>query len=212
MSTFVGRTLVLAASCALALGASALLAPTVADAACTYSVGPDAVKVEWTAFKLTEKVGVTGTFNTATLSGPTQSDSLVALAKGLSMKIDGASVESNNPGRNATISQFFFQKFTPPSEISGKVASVNGDDTKGTLHVAITMNGTTKIVPFAYTISDAHEVEATATIDMMDFALRKAFNSLHMACEEQHTGKDGVSKTWTDVGLKLSGKFAASCN
>lgn len=208
MRTFVGRFPGLAASCALAV---CLVAPQ-ADAACTYSVSKDAVKVEWTAFKLTEKVGVTGTFNTTALSGPTQSDSLTALAKGLSMKIDGASIESNNPGRNVTISQFFFQKFSPSPEISGKVENVDGDDTKGTLNIAITMNGTTKTVPFAYTISKDHEVEATATIDMMDFALQKPFDSLHMACEEQHTGKDGVSKTWTEVGLKLSGKFAASCS
>lgn len=208
MRTFARRSLALAATCALAVFAVA----GEAGAGCTYSVAPDAVKVEWTAFKLTEKVGVTGTFNTTTLAGATEADSLVALAKGLSMKIDGASVESNNPGRNATISQFFFQQFSPPSAITAKVESVNGDDSKGTLNIAITMNGTRKTVPFAYTISKDHAVEATATIDMMDFAMQKPFDTLHRACEEQHTGEDGVSKTWTDVGLKLSGKFAESCS
>lgn len=208
MSTFACRSLALAATCALAL----VSLPPKADAGCTYSVASDAVKVEWTAFKLTEKVGVTGTFNTTTQAGPTEADSLVALAKGLSMKIDGASVESNNPGRNATISQFFFQQFSPPAEITGKVESVEGDDSKGTLNIAVTMNGTTKTVPFAYTISKDHAVEATATIDMMDFAMQKPFDTLHQACEEQHTGEDGVSKTWTDVDLKLSGKFAESCS
>ncbi len=208
MNEFVGRTISLFAACALLAGPLGGLA----KAACTYSVGKDAVKVEWTAFKLSEKLGVTGTFNTTSLSGPTSAASLVDLAKGLSMKIDGTSIESANPGRNATISQFFFQVFAPSPEITGKVESVEGDDSKGTLQIAVTMNGTTKTVPFAYTVSADHAVEATATIDMMDFALQKAFDSLHAACEEQHTGEDGVSKTWTDVGLKLSGKFAESCD
>ena len=208
MSTFVGRTLTLIASCA-ALGSA--LVPA-ANAACTYSVGENAVKVEWTAFKLTEKVGVTGTFNTTKLSGPREASSLMALAEGLSMKIDGRSIESNNPGRNATVSEFFFGKFVPSAEIVGKVQSVEGDASKGTLQIAITMNDTTRTVPFAYTISEEHAVEATATIDMMDFALQKPFDSIHQACEEQHTGPDGVSKTWTDVELKLSGTFGAACD
>jgi len=183
-----------------------------AGAACTYSVGKDAVKVEWTAFKLTTKVGVTGSFNTTRLSGPMEASSLTDLAKGLTMEIDGASIESGNPARNATISQFFFQTFVPSPTITGKVESVKGDDSKGTLEIAVTMNGTTKTVPFAYTISGAHAVEATATIDMMDFAMQKPFDTLHRACEEQHTGEDGISKTWTEVGLKLSGQFSEACD
>ncbi len=208
MSKLVIRTLALAVSWAFLVGPGSAQA----DSACTYSVAENGVKVEWTAFKLTEKVGVTGTFNTTKLSGPTNAGSLVDLAKGLSMEIDGASIESANPARNATISQFFFQEFAPSPSITGKVESVDGDDAKGTLQIAVTMNGTTKMVPFAYTISDDHEVVATATIDLMNFAAQKPFDSLHRACEEQHTGKDGVSKTWTDVGLKLSGQFAESCS
>ncbi len=208
MSKFVTRSLAFTAVCVLGAG---LLASR-AESACTYSVGENPVKVEWTAFKLTEKVGVTGTFNTTKLSGPTKAASLVDLAKGLSMEIDGTSIESANPARNATISQFFFQNFVPSPSITGQVEQVDGDDSKGTLHIAITMNGNTETVPFAYTISKDHEVQASATIDMMDFGLQKAFDTLHLACEEQHTGEDGISKTWTDVDLKLSGKFAKACN
>ena len=196
-------------------GASLLAATLLANSAegaCTYSVGENPIQVEWTAFKFTKKQGVTGTFNTTSLSGPREADSLTALARGLSMEIDGTSIESNNPGRNVTISQFFFQIFAPSPDIVGRVVQVEGDDQSGKLDVAISMNGTTKTVPFKYTISDRHEVEATAKIDMMDFALQKAFDSIHLACETQHTGEDGVSKTWTDVDLKLTGRFEESCD
>ena len=53
---------------------------------------------------------------------------------------------------------------------------------------------------------------AKAAVDMMDFALQKPFDSIHQACEEQHTGEDGVSKTWTDLELALSGTFEKSCD
>jgi polyisoprenoid-binding protein YceI len=182
-----------------------------AGARCTYSVAPDGVKVQWTAFKFTSKQGVSGTFNTMKLSGPMEADTLTSLAEGLSMEIDGKSIESNNPGRNATISEFFFQTFAPSPNITGRVESVEGDDSKGTLKIAITMNGTTRSVPFAYTISDGNAVEAAASIDMLDFALQKSYDSIHLACEEQHTGEDGISKTWTEVDLKLTGTFTSTC-
>ena len=51
MTIFSARTI--AVVCALAFGSLA----SSAESACTYSVGEDAVKVEWTAFKLTEKLG-----------------------------------------------------------------------------------------------------------------------------------------------------------
>ena len=212
MRAFARSTVALSTVCAGALAASVLATPA-AHAACTYKVDKNAVKVEWTAFKLTEKVGVTGTFKTTQLTGKSnEASSLTDLAKGLTMKIDGASIESGNPGRNATISEFFFQQFKPSGEITGQAKSVEGNDESGTVQIAITMNGTTKTVPFKYTITPKNEVEATATIDMMDFALQGPFDTLHQACEEKHTGEDGVSKTWTDVDLKLTGKFSKSCS
>ena len=196
-----------ALACALLLALS-----SDAKAACTYQLGKNPIKLEWTAFKFTEKTGVTGSFNTMTLRGPKQADSLINLARGLSMQIDGTSIESNNPGRNVTISQFFFQKFSPSPDLTAKVTSVEGDDHTGNLSIAITMNGTTKDVPFTYTISKDNQVEAKGSIDMMEFALQSAFDSIHRACETQHTGKDGISKTWTDVDLKLTGRFEKACS
>lgn len=177
---------------------------------CTYGVSAGDVRVEWTAFKTTAKAPVKGTFNQMTLAGPTSAQSLKGLAKGLSITIDGASVESNNPGRNVTLSQFFFQKFAPTAAIKASVVSLEGDDTKGTLNIAVTLNGVSKTLPFAYTV-EAGVLQAKATMSMRAFALKAAFKSLHNACASLHTGSDGVSKTWDDVELALSSKFTKTC-
>ncbi|MEW6270062.1 MAG: YceI family protein [Thermodesulfobacteriota bacterium] len=196
----------LAFACALAL------APQRARAeSCTYSVDPSAIGVTWTAFKFTDKTAVKGRFNATKVSGPTSAPSLQALAKGLSMDIDGMSVETDNPARNATISQFFFGVFQPAGKIQASVADVKGDEAKGTIDMKITMNGVTRVVPFAYTATPAGEVEAKGSFDMMDFQLGNAHESIHRTCEEQHKGTDGVSKTWTDVGVTVKGRFAANC-
>jgi polyisoprenoid-binding protein YceI len=196
-----------------AAGAAVLLALAAAraDAACTYSLTPGGVKVEWTAFKFTSKTGVSGTFNTARLDGPTSAATLTDLARGLAMEIDGASIESGDPARNATVSEFFFQQFKPDAKISGQAVEVAGDDKSGTVKIKITLNGTSQVVPFAYTIGDQGKVEAKGSIDMMDFALRGPYDTLHKACEEKHIGPDGVSKTWTAVDIKLTGAYEESC-
>jgi len=69
----------------------------------------------------------------------------------------------------------------------------------------------TRVVPFAYTVTPAGEVTAKGSIDMLDFALKDAHDSIHQTCEELHKGQDGVSRTWTDVDLTLTGKFTKSC-
>lgn len=196
----------------LALAGTLALAPQRAGAEkCTYSVDPGGIAITWTAFKFTDKTAVNGRFNTMKVSGPTSASSPIALAEGLSMEIDGLSVETDNPARNATISEFFFGVFKPAGKIQASVAEVKGDESKGTIDMKITMNGVARVVPFTYTATPAGEVEAKGSLDMMDFKLGEAHESIHEACEEQHKGTDGVSKTWTDVGVTLKGKFAKAC-
>lgn len=197
------------ATVALALGL-ALASPAAAET-CTYAVDPNGISLVWTAFKFSEKTAVNGKFNTRTVSGPTSASSPIELARGLSMEIDGASVETDNPARNATIGEFFFGKFKPSAKIQASVAGVKGDDQKGTIDMKVTMNEVSRVVPFAYTVTPAGEVTAKGSIDMLDFALKDAHDSIHQTCEELHKGKDGVSKTWTDVDLTLTGKFTKSC-
>ena len=98
----------------LALGCAAMTLIGMSNAEakeCTYSLDAKDVKMQWTAFKTTKKLGVKGTFTKVKVNGATSAGSLGELAKGLSMELDGASVESGNAGRNVTIKQFFFIKF-----------------------------------------------------------------------------------------------------
>ena len=201
------RRILLGAAAAVLL----LQAPT-ASAKCTYSLSKEGVKAEWTAFKFTSKAGVKGHFADTELTGPREAATLTALAEGLSMQIVGKSVKTGNPGRDVTISTFFFSFMKDGGAISGKATSVDGDDAKGKVHIDVTMNGVTRDVPFDYTIAKDGAVQATASIDMLDFGLEGAHEQIHKACEQQHTGEDGISKTWTQVDLALSGRFDSNCD
>lgn len=194
---------------ALSLGLGACTASK--KSACTYQTDPKQIQIGWTAFKFTEKLAVKGRFGKFQAMGPGSADSLEKLLTGLHMDIDGASVETDNPARNATIQQFFFEKFNPPSAIHAMVTKLEGDDQKGTLTINLKMNGVAKDLAFPYTVDANGLLDAKASIDMLDFSLQPAYDSLHQACEDLHKGKDGVSKTWTQVDLAVSGSFKKSC-
>lgn len=178
---------------------------------CTYRTDPKTIGLEWTAYKTTDKVPVKGHFNTTAVQGPVTAPSLAKLAEGLRMDIDGASIESGDPGRNLTVKDFFFGKFNPPFKMQAIAKKLTGDDTGGNLMIEIDMNGVTREVPFAYTVNGQGELTAKGGINLMDWQLKSAFDSIHQACEQLHTGKDGISKTWDVVDLEIKGQFTKDC-
>lgn len=189
----------------------AAAAPAGDQANCTYEVNPAEVALSWTAFKFTEKTAVKGKFAKTTATGTAKGATLPGLMKDWKMSVDGSTPDSADPVRNNNLKVSFFSKFNPPSEISAEVVKVDGDNEKGTLTIQIKMNGATKDVAFPYTVGADGAIEAKASIDILDFQLQAAFDSLHATCGGLHTGTDGVSKTWTQVDLTLNGKALKSC-
>jgi hypothetical protein len=175
---------------------------------CTYMVKE--AKPEWTAYKYTEKAAVGGTFNSFSLSSPKLASSFVASMEGLSIEIDASSVESKNPARNKTIAEKYFFLFAPQNIIKGNVVSATGDEEKGSIEINIDMNGVQKPYTFTYTQKEG-KVIASSVMDMMDFQLQKPFDSIHTSCETLHTGADGVSKTWTEVALRVVVSYEKTC-
>jgi len=175
---------------------------------CTYTITQ--AKPEWTAYKYTEKAAVGGTFNTFTLSPAKPASSFSAALQGLSIEIDAASVESNNPARNTTIAEKYFALFAPQSIIKGNVLSAKGDEKKGSIDINIDMNGVQKPYTFSYEEKEGSLV-ASSVMDMMDFQLQKPFDSIHTACKTLHTGSDGVAKTWTEVALRVVVTYEKQC-
>ena len=180
----------------------------VQESECTYTVTQ--AKPEWTAYKYTEKAAVGGTFNAYKLSPTKPASSFTGALQNLSIEIDAASVESNNPARNTTIAEKYFALFAPQSIIKGNVLSAKGDEKKGTVEINIDMNGVQKPYTFSYEEKEGMLV-ASSVMDMMDFQLQKPFDSIHTACKELHTGSDGVAKTWTEVALRVVVQYDKQC-
>ena len=89
---------------------------------CTYSYQPNSLKIEWTAFKFTEKKGVKASFTGFQLNAPQASPTLNDLFLKTSIEIDPQSVASGDPARDTNLRDAFFKKMLG-SKIKGTVVS-----------------------------------------------------------------------------------------
>ena len=190
------------------------LSPAVARAEnCSWQFDPAQVVVGFTAYKTSEKAAVHGRFLQVGVKGKAKGKGIVDLLSGLSATVNVASLETDNPARNATLQEGFFKHLAQGMKIEGRVDKAKGTDSKGEFVLKLRMNAVEKPVKMSYTASEAAGFEASGTIDVLaDFHARESFDGLHALCNELHKGKDGVSKTWPDVKISLKAPVAKVCS
>ncbi len=180
--------------------------PVKEEKACFYSYNKEMTVLEWTAFKFTEKKGVTGTFNEINISGIERSDDPKKLIESLSFKIPTATVETQNEERNGKIAKLFFGTIGT-EEINGKVKSLS-DNGKATIQIE--MNGMKQDVVGDYTLEEG-KFSFNATIDVMKWNGDAGITALNTACKDLHTGTDGKSKLWSEVELSFTTELLSDC-
>jgi len=159
-------------------------------------------KINFTAYKTTEKIGVGGTFKKVNVLSGGEGNSVKEAINNTQFSIPVSSIATQDSSRDYKIKKFFFGVMSETKLLSGKLMLT--DDTTGI--AKITMNGETKDVPFIYTIKDK-VFNMQATIDVNNWNAGKALASLNKVCEVLHTGADGVSKTWSEVDLNITSSF-----
>ncbi|SHK55685.1 YceI-like domain-containing protein [Reichenbachiella agariperforans] len=156
-----------------------------------------AAQIKWTAFKLTERVGVSGTFDEVAVTAGGEGTVESVLTDG-SFSINTSSVNSNEATRDPKIKESFFGTFNTPA-IEGKIVSADA----GSGELSLMMNDTTSAVPFSYITNDSTLI-LTASIDVTNWNGGAAIDSLNSVCELLHKGSDGVSKLWPDVTVQVT--------
>lgn len=178
---------------------------------CTYTYDKAGTMVTWTAYKFTDKTGVSGKFDQFDVAGNTTGDSPKAILENLAFEIPVQSVNSNEADRDAKIKAQFFGTMIETEMLSGKIASITGDDSKGTLTFDLNMNGQTKQIQGDYTIDETGLVKIKAEMDVLDWGAGDALAALNKVCEELHKGSDGVSKLWPNVTLSIQSQLKKEC-
>ncbi|MGB1103905.1 MAG: YceI family protein [Crocinitomicaceae bacterium] len=178
----------------------------VVEESCTYAYDPEETVLTWTAFKLTERVGVSGTFDEINVVSNDGAEDMYAVLTGATFDIPVSSLNSNDEVRDPKIKNSFFGVMDSTDRITGSVNSLS--ETAG--EVSITMNGMTKSYSGDVTV-EGEEITFSTTLNMLDFNGQESIDSLGVVCEAKHTGPDGVNKLWEDVELVIRTTLVKTC-
>ena len=173
---------------------------------CTYNYSADSTVIGWTAFKFTEKKGVSGVFDQSEVLIANASEDMLQTLSGASFTIPVSSINSNNTVRDEKIKHSFFGSMESTEIISGLVKSISDS----LAVVEITMNGQSKDYTGKVSV-DGMKVAFSTTINMTDFEAQYAIDSLNNVCKVVHTGMDGISKLWSEVDLNVETTLVKTC-
>jgi hypothetical protein len=177
--------------------------------ACKYKIVTGSEKLSWTGYKFSKKTGVEGSFDQIMFTQNDKATSLDELLKSITFRVDVASLNSGLVYRDKKLVLFTFGNIKDPAQIVGRVSDAKFDEK--TAEALITLNQTEVKVPFKITSDEENTLTFTGSIDLLDFKMNESFERLHEACKELHTAEDGVSKTWSQVGLVVTAKYAKQC-
>lgn len=169
----------------------------------TLTLSPSETKLQFVAYKTTDKAPVKGVFQTLEFEERSGSD-LSELLNGLEFSIPVSSLFTNDATgtRDPKIKEFFFGAMANTELLSGKILSENG-----AYSAEITMNDVTNKTPLKVELLDGNFLSATTTINLGDWDALEALASLNKVCFDLHKGSDGVSKTWEDVTVEVTSQL-----
>lgn len=178
---------------------------------CMYSITTtNPVTVSWTAYKTTAKVGVGGKFTKFSFSNGKPSSNIAENMKGREFKILTDSTNTGNPERDAKIVKYFWNQMADTQMITGSVKDASGDNKAGKAIFNIRLNGVANDVEFTYAVEET-KVVFDGEIDLNNWNAANAVASLNKACNDLHAGKDGISKTWPNVAIKIEAGYNKTC-
>ncbi|WP_367753945.1 hypothetical protein [Flavobacterium sp. WC2430] len=164
-----------------------------------YSLINDSTKVSFTAYKTTDKVAVGGKFKEITLTNSGQGKTAFEALNGTKFSIPVSSLFTNDATgtRDPKILKFFFGVMKNTELISGEF-KVTGENN---CSIDVTLNGKTANIPLKYTENSDTSLAFDGVMNLENWDGLAAVASINKACEALHTGKDGISKTWSEVAV-----------
>jgi hypothetical protein len=162
-----------------------------------YAIDTSGISVLWTAYKFTDKLGVSGAFDDFKLTLVNKAESIEALLINSKIAIYTESVNSNSEIRDPKLRASFFKVFNTDT-ITGTIREIK--DGKGRLYLG--MNAIIKPIYCSYLVKNDTLILSTK-IDLEHWGGKAAMQSLNKECYELHKGADGISKLWPDVDVTI---------
>jgi hypothetical protein len=164
-----------------------------------FTLVEDSTKVSFVAYKTTDKAPVGGQFTKINVTNFGEGATALDAMNGTKFSIPVSSLFTNDATgtRDPKILEFFFGVMENTELISG-VFKVEGGNK---CSIDVTLNGTTQNIPLEYSTVNDTQFIFDGVMELGDWNALDAVASINKACEALHTGKDGVSKTWSEVAV-----------
>lgn len=175
---------------------------------CRYTYNHDSTSVKWTAYKFTEKVGVSGSFDEIGVSGTVAEEmALVNVFASAGFNIPVSSTNSLVPDRDMKIKEHFFGTMMGTDALTGRVLSINEEGAQ----IEISMNGQTRSVDMDVMVNGS-ELMLEGVIQLADWDALASVDALNKICHDLHIGADGISKLWPEVKLEVRTVLTERCD
>ena len=162
-----------------------------------FAIDTSGLSILWTAYKFTNKMAVSGTFNIYTFQAKNTSGTLENILNKSKLFITTASVNSKNAIRDFKLDTYFFKAFNT-TEIRGAITKAKENEGL----IDLKMNRRSKKIPYSYSIEN-DTIRLFANLNLNHWKGEDALKILNTECYELHKGEDGVSKLWPDVDVVI---------
>lgn len=162
-----------------------------------FTIDTSGLSILWTAYKFTDKMGVSGTFNKYLFEPKNTLGTISHILNKSKLSLQTVSVNSADPIRDFKLNTYFFKTFNT-SKITGII--LKAKDGEGLIDLK--MNRISKKIPFSYAIEN-DTVRLFTHINLIQWKAEEALKTLNTECYELHKGTDGVSKLWPEVDVVI---------
>lgn len=167
----------------------------------SFMVHPEKAQMKWTAFKFTDRVGVSGTFDDIQTEGAKVGASVPEALEGMEFRISTSSVNSNSEDRDGKLQKFFFGTMKGGETITGRFSSFEGED-RGMYRTDLVINNHRRPLVLQYQV-DEREIVLRGKLNLAEHEALRSVESINAKCDILHKGKDGVSKLWPDIDIEV---------
>ncbi len=164
-----------------------------------FTIEQKTITVNWTGYKTTEKKAVKGEFKEVKILNIKNDTTAVGALNGTQFEIPISSLFSDNDVRDTKLKKLFFGVMDATLTLTGTLYL--NDDGTGTIDLK--MNGIQRKIPINH-VTSGQLIELNGKLNLEDWNAQSALESLSKACFDLHKGEDGISKTWSEVGLNAA--------
>lgn len=160
-----------------------------------YNTDTTGILIFWTAYKFSDKTGVSGTFNTSIYNPKNTTGNIETILTKSKLLIPTTSVNSGNAIRDFKLNTYFFKAFNT-QELKATITKATENEGL----IDLKMNGISKKIAFTYAI-EKDTIILFTNLNLNYWKAEEALKILNTECYELHKGADGISKLWPEVDV-----------